>query len=479
MAHLLYLDTLASKKIQRHPATIEDLPAKLLAKIFHVVHSESVAELSRPPTDDPYDKKWFLRPEFVLPRFPDTLIRVSAHWHDIISSIPEFRTNIVFAIDIVKPIPIFEIQSSLDQSFDLPLDILITRCPGSARPTSDEETAVLSPLVALFAPHFHRCRSLSFYGIHSSALPQLGRDLSGTLPSLVTLRLECEIDDGDASPTFAWQSISCPKLDTLTLDGHNFVNMTNMNRSWPLQFPELKSLSIVHLKPSSNEGEMVNGERISLYGFLDVLVDGSLRLEYLRLRDVELTNPYSEEFFVDLSLKKALVLEDLSRSFVYELLFSLKLRSAELHVSRCSLNAMGRLPPTLALRLEEIGEFDNVAGHLKDWQGTSLTFVRCMGFGDDFLDMLAAVGSYSGAAHLSRLTIMDCPNFTVDSLKRMIGSRNKKVEEGDVWPGPPALEELVVTGKGPAVDTADAEWLRSRLKYLHWRVAEVDGDAND
>ncbi|KAF8066705.1 hypothetical protein FPV67DRAFT_1449862 [Lyophyllum atratum] len=458
-------------KPQRRRTSIDDLPAELLTKIFHLVHYDSIEELYAPASDDPYDKKWFLRPVLFLRGFRDTLTLVSLRWQTIVSYIPEFWTVHVFVIDAAQPIPFSHIQTSLERSSDLLLDIFVTRHPNCPRLDSDNERSILLPLLAILIPHIHRFRSFSFYAIHSSALPKLVRVFSCNLPHLVSLRLECEIDDGDANPAPGWGPLWCPILKTLVLDGHNFINMTNMDRLWPLQVPQLQSLSIIRLAPLSNE----DTSRLSIYDFLDALTRQSLKLKYLRLCGAEFTNPFSEEYFAELNLSKALVLEDLSPSFVPEFLFPVKLHTPELHVTRCSLNAMGTLPSTLALRLEEIGEFDNLIVHLKHWSGTAITFVRCAGVNDELLDMLGTVSRYTGAAHLAKLTILDCPNFTINALKKMVDLRNQKVGERAEWPGHPAIEELTVSGKGPSLGTEDREWLCSRLKSLNWRTVADGG----
>lgn len=448
----------------------EDLPAELLISIFHDAHRESVKEFHSTLVDDPFEKKWFLRPELFQPRFPDALAQVSPRWDSIMAFIPDFWTTLVIIIDAPKPIDVSAIQSYFDRSADLPLDIVITRRPGSPRPSAEEERAALSPVLPLLNRFVHRFQSLSIYTMHGSTLPKLGHDLVGIFNDLITLRLEFEFDDGGPSYATVGQSIYLPKVSKLTLDGHNFLNITSVNRTaWVQQFPNVKHLSLVRLKPIKSGS--ANDSRILLYDFLDV-ASTSLNLDYLRLCDFVLTNPFSEELFVELRLGSALILEDLPRAFVHEFLFPVTLQTPELHVTRCSLNAMGRIPGVSILRLEEIAEFDDLASHLKNWNGTTLTLVRCSGFNDEFLEMLGAVSTYTGAIHLAKLTVEDCPGFTVEALKKMVESRNKRVgvADGDEWPGRPAIEQISVTGKGPKLEAVDAEWLRGRIKHLVWKV---------
>ncbi|KAG5645664.1 hypothetical protein DXG03_005501 [Asterophora parasitica] len=137
-------------------------------------------------------------------------------------------------------------------------------------------------------------------------------------------------------------------------------------------------------------------------------------------------------------------------------MIALRLRTPDIHIIRCSLNAMGRIPESSALRLEDIGEHDLLSDHLKHWRGTSLELVRCVGANDGFLDMLGAVNQFTGAPQLDKLTLRDCENWTVEALRRLVEKRNKNVpESAGRWTGKPAISEIVVCGTGPAADAAD------------------------
>ncbi|KAF9455139.1 hypothetical protein BDZ94DRAFT_986211 [Collybia nuda] len=121
---------------------------------------------------------------------------------------------------------------------------------------------------------------------------------------------------------------------------------------------------------------------------------------------------------------------------------------------------MGRLPGTAALRLENIALSDSLPGHLKNWYGGVLTLVLCDGVNDEFLDMLGSVSTFSGAPNLTKLTIVDCPNFTWEALKKMVEARGK-AKKG-------AIEDLIVRGRGPTIDADEASWLKGQLKSLEW-----------
>ncbi|KAF9464048.1 hypothetical protein BDZ94DRAFT_533745 [Collybia nuda] len=469
-------------------SSAEDLPNELLTIIFKLVHQLEVfhkESINLRLTEDPYDKYWFSCENLTsAARFPNSLAHVCSAWRTIMSSVPSFWTDIVVIVNTSSPVPFSlpDIQSVLEWTRDLPLNISVTRRIDSPPLDSFNERKILVPLINIFSPQIHRCQSFAFYATHSSALPLIGRDINGSAPLLRELKLECEVDDGTMDIIPDWSSFSCPSLFNLVINGSNFINITRHDPNWLTNLQDLRWVTFNRLKLPTQKD--VSRSHVSFLKFIEMLANEDLELEYLRIFDF---NPghynldSSEELtIIILEISKRLVLEDLSDPFVHQFSRTISLYADELHISKCSLTAMEDIPFTENLKLEDISPAEDLSISLRKWPGSVLTLSRCLGFNDRVLDMMGDPDVLhdffdNSPNNLVKLILIDCPNFSIEALKRMLEGRNEDVEDVLRYYGPPAIEGIKVNGAGPSLSYEDVEWFKGRLRYLDWHTEQRDG----
>lgn len=338
---------------------------------------------------------------------------------------------------------------------------------------------MLLPLINLLAPQIHRCQSFAFYTAHSSALPFIGRDIHGSTPLLKELKLECEVDDGTVGiPDYSWSTFSSPSLFSLVMNGLNFINIARHDSTWLTELPELRRATFSRLAPHTEND--IFRKHMSFLKFMEMLAD--LELEYLRICDFDPGNydlDSSEEPATTLEVTNRLDLEDLSEAFVREFTRAITLYTDELHISRCSLTSMEKVPSTESLTLEDIGQDDDLTICLRKWSGSVLTLSRCPGFDDRVLNMMGdpdVLEDFDNSPNsLVKLTLIDCPNFSIEALKGMLEGRNEDVEDVLKYYGPPVIEGIKVCGKGPFLSSEDVGWFKEKLRYLDWHTQQPDG----
>lgn len=463
-------------------ASIGDLPTELLEIIFKFVYMKS-----RVPTDEecyrhlpgyspdgPYETMWDTHQNLLSPSlFPYALASVCTTWRDVLSTIPVFWTRVVILID-TNPTVLPAIQSYFKWTHNLPLDVAVMRRSGAFDP--DENARVLA-VIDLLGPHVHRCRSLQFDVIYSSSLPSLRRDFHGVAPELDKLVLKCRVDDGGSIPsdTAEHGMFACPVLQTLVLDGRNFLECMIDARP----FTSATSIEILHLSPSQNES-------FPLYQMLRTL-EKFRKLRSLKVREVEFdfVSGSVDPASFGLSLSSA-TFEDLQGSVLTEIFRVTTLHPEWTTITRCSVDPFDSTIWTFNLTLEDIAADQDLREILRGWYGRHLYIYNCPGFDDIVIAEMGQGGHSSDdfiVRNITELCISDCPNFSVGVLKEMVDERSRIAaahEHDDTWDefNPSTVSRIAildVNGYGPLISPEDVEWFEANVDFFGWCTTLPDG----
>ncbi|KAH7914480.1 hypothetical protein BJ138DRAFT_1000046, partial [Hygrophoropsis aurantiaca] len=101
--------------------------------------------------------------------FPLALAQVCKTWRDVMASVPEFWTRLVIFVDD-EPTPLDVVESWLEWSGDLPLEILVTRRLDRFKGDDPEEGERVEGVLDLLYDHIERCKRLCFDVLLSSSL---------------------------------------------------------------------------------------------------------------------------------------------------------------------------------------------------------------------------------------------------------------------------------------------------------------------
>ncbi|RDB19452.1 hypothetical protein Hypma_013617 [Hypsizygus marmoreus] len=114
--------------------------------------------------------------------FPYTLSFVCRRWRALAETVPAFWTRLVIYVDC-QPTSLSDIQSQLDVTCDLPLEVTVRRRPDTYSAADPEEYLRCRHVIELLMPHVRRFRMFTFDVISSSSLPSLSDDFHGAAPS--------------------------------------------------------------------------------------------------------------------------------------------------------------------------------------------------------------------------------------------------------------------------------------------------------
>lgn len=469
--------------------TIQDLPAETLLIIFKLLFWASCVETnvvqpacscadseeSTPcvcQQDNCVQMTWTQDEDLLDPSiFPYATSLVCKHWYALMRSDPSFWTRIVIVLD-EDPAPLLKIQSHIDLSGDLPLDVHVLRRQKDRDP---REHVRSEPIINFLVPHFHRCRVIAFDLMHNSSLPSIYRDFHGEAPYLVKLQLKCHIDDGQEYVTRPWTSgpgedFTFPFLEILDVDGKNFADACTEMLCWQESLSKTAKLSmtIANYTPISNH---VYASCTTL-DFVTVL-SSIPRISELHLVNLQFPETWDEWDDEPLPLTTPyLELKDLGEAFVNDFLVCAELDDPlHLHVTRCSLQMpFLHLNPS-HLTLEQVPYYDNsLTLFLNQWEGTTLEIIDQTNFSDPSIEALLN-SQATDDPHIPRrrnFTIADCPNFGVPALKRFISLRNDAFLQCSSGRGPSPRCTLNVFGYGPALSAEDREWFHENLDSFHW-----------
>jgi hypothetical protein len=224
-------------------------------------------------------------------------------------------------------------------------------------------------------------------------------------------------------------------LSTLTIDGRNYFNGGKRDGvGWRHAVQNVSDLTVSRYTPRP-------GESFSTDAFLLHLGDMK-QLDYLRIVDIDLCPSPSEPHT---STTPFQILKHLERLYVHDMakfepvseVLNL-MDSMYLTMVQCALGQPVRhFWPSGYLSLEDIDETQDMIVFLNMWEGGRLFVTSCPGFNDRVLDLI------STSTSIYQLVIVDCPNFSVEALKRMVSGL---VYQNGQWR---KLELLRVSGRLP------------------------------
>jgi len=386
------------------------------------------------------------------------------------STVPAFWTRIVILID-TNPTPLPAIQSYLEWSRDVPLHVAVMRKPGTLEDNDPGEKARVAAVMDLLGPHVHRWRSLLFDVIYSSSLPSLRRDFHGVASALKGLGLKCRVDDSgnDASNIVGHGAFRCPVLETLIIDCHNFVDSCMIDAQ---PFNHVEHIEI--FQSSRSEGA---DESLSLYAVLRTL-QKFLNLRSLTVSDVKFdfasgSYPVSSFFVPD-----SLAFKDLSGELLAEFFLVTGARPYSTMITHCSITMFNNIT-SCDLTLESIAADQDLTEFLGEWHGYCLDIQNCPGFNDNVLARMGEASSLSGnfgAPNMYSLCIVDCSNFSVGALRKMIDARCRSAPvyehedySDDDFSDPSIvsrIDHLSFRGCGPSISSTDIEWFRANVEFF-------------
>ncbi|GLB42572.1 hypothetical protein LshimejAT787_1200210 [Lyophyllum shimeji] len=326
-------------------------------------------------------------------------------------------------------------------------------------------------------PHLHRCRSITFNTLYTSSLPSISRDFCGLTLALTSLTLTASVDDEKPSGDWSSHSLppshanpfSCPNLCKIDIDGRNFVHACLDLPSWRASLKDTSRddrirLSLSKFTPSSGKDREFTMDDVLAF------------LTELSLYELTLTEI---EFYVDMHIAGPAVaaqvpgnmvsLVGLNARFMTLLLNSIEFDDMEyLNVESCDLRVpesdlFGASAPATVLYnliLQDIDAGGDIAGFLRSFPGYALDVVRCPGFDDRALSVLASP-EWEGPITLS---FCDCDGFSVRGIIRMLEALAAANTDGYGR----RVNSLTVEGRGPPAPTEEE---RKKIEQRGRRVA--------
>ncbi|KAH7926739.1 hypothetical protein BV22DRAFT_1032606 [Leucogyrophana mollusca] len=434
------------RRPSRCPSSIGPLPTELLMEIFRLVFNRlrqpnqldfffprRRRKKSKPPPT-PWLNVNF--PSDTL--FPYALASVCTGWCAMLATKPEYWTQIAISVDD-QPTPLVKIQSYLEWSRELPLDILVARRRNRYPERDPGEHARVAAVMEIISPHLHRCTRLRFDLLHNSSL--LTKTFRGAYPHLKSLRLTSRTgacDSGDiVDNEVDWEpgwNFSCPNLTNLEISGTIFGDAVRC--SWLQELPNLESLSLSQFGTAENRGMRPSAR--------EILAAIPRSISALTLEHVELHDTVVDRHSDHLSNVTTLALEDIDIGTLASFFLAINDHYFESVSITRSL-----IPPRThincyALILTNIPPDQDLRWLLKGWRGSSLHFRSCPFFNDELIAGMGGASRRSPilASQVRELEIQDCKNFTADALVRMIQNRRDLAYETNPWEYDEPIEEM-------------------------------------
>lgn len=446
--------------------------------------------------------------------FPFALAAVLPHWHEVLSTVPEYWTRPVFFLDGATAD--MDVAKILMYSKNLPLEVYVTR---RAFPPGDDiadqehegdarlEARRMCEVMDKLRPHLSRCQYIFIHTFRSSSLPSLRHDFSGHCSFLTQLKLECNIDDGfnilAHDQHLPSEQFTCPAIYTLLIDGPNFreIVMKGHKAWWMNAFKSVRTLRIQNLTATS-------GAPVQYVPALECISMSALpQLSTLVLSNVAFDNTPAASvtpdglyytFALNMLILSSMSFSFLSHFFQYSFLgdlYNVRLEACGTAQEDQSTHIYTPLPSTFSLTLQNLTHSRHVIELLRTWNGRRLNLVSCPGFDDSVLEMmqepLDSTTTLFGCPHLSVLYLSDCTNFTPAGLINLLYARNGTCEfdAGDQvdsalatapvfgWTGTGdggVIELVTVTGNAPTLTDSERRDFE-KIKVIHWKSGSVEG----
>jgi hypothetical protein len=334
-------------------------------------------------------------------------------------------------------------------------------------------------VMQIIDPHIHRCRAISFNVLFSSSLPSFPGDFHGSARLLKSLELKCVEDDGGAPSDVGESSLSAihheplqyPDLEDLTIDGRNYFNACQRDIHWTDMFPVLSALSISHFTPVANRSESFTSSQLllSLVPFQNCLNSFSINDIHL---DASPTYVLEGNDTLDTAYFRldSIVVENMHNTNSVEQILDFFGGWSNLHIAHGPLHHAYNIEGNLSLK--EIDGGEDLVTFLTECVSQKLVIDGCPGFGDEALDAMMSPESEaywrmmpSCAPFLQDLSILNCPDFSISNLKKVVEMR--RVQSIRMNPSgetlPPRICILRLSGRVPDVSPEDRDWFKGCL----------------
>ena len=455
--------------------------------------------------------------------FPFNAAYVCKLWRDMLSHFPECWKRVVF--DLARdPSPILGAFRWSEPIGFHQLHVLVYNSSDAEHMDVTLERNRVESIRKAFESHVHRCASITFDIIYSSALPPPAMFFVRSARALTDLTLQCRVDDLD--PTTLEEppqiiplekSVGMNQLVKLSLTAAGFISLIT-----GLDF---------HGFPYTEDNVKIHVTRFafprkgpySLEKFAHCLARAPSGSSGLYLYDLSLAYDYSptdaQPVEGRLTIDGSCDFTRVSEGVLHQLftLADLCSDTQDLRFEDCTLPDNLPTHDRFQLELRKYGEDstgrsefrDRAAKAFKAWPGQSINFVNCPAFNNDFLRWWAVehdVAESEGGPEsttvktlllsgVNDVYIHDCDKFSPAVLRNSLASRwkiakrqssaggTKELEvpalESDFEDNPKRIkmiDDLIVVGNVPALTEEDQEWFKQNASQLRvtWNVGEGD-----
>ncbi|KAF8969592.1 hypothetical protein BDZ97DRAFT_208381 [Flammula alnicola] len=365
------------------------------------------------------------------------------------------------------------------------------------------ENGRIGSIVRHLQPHIERCTSIDFHATFASSLPSPALFLALEVLDLEDLTLEYQVHDlahvadnrKRARITHNLTShavVAFPKLTKLSLSGHAFMDILRLGDG---RLSRVKNDFYLTLHIS--DFQFMNTKRHTddsgtFFVFMQ-LISALSPLGGIHLKNLSLSyRPHKRRdteylYHVDAA---SISFDNVSPGFIMEFFQLATLNVNCTTFSHCSFPPVSGSFSSYCLTIEDMPSSD-ISAHNDDslyniisiWNnGDCLEVASCPAFNDEFLHWLGEEredGKVEAEQNqIKLLQVRDCTNFTAGALRRLIDILNDSARL-DLLEREPVtrLLEVMVSGRGPALDVEDLEWFRknSGATGVRWKVDGADG----
>jgi hypothetical protein len=182
---------------------------------------------------------------------------------------------------------------------------------------------------------------------------------------------------------------------------------------------------------------------------------------------------FDDEFDdLDFSIFKTLILKDMHDAGSVGQILDV-VGGSDLHIIRCALPDYYDFEGNVSLVQIDVRE--DLLAFLTDSPAKKLVINRCPGFGDEILNAMMApeYGAYrdnpSCAPLVQDLSILNCPDFSISTLKKVVETRRiHSMTQGSDHIWPTRIDALRLSGRVPDVSPEDRDWFKGCLSEFSY-----------
>jgi hypothetical protein len=145
----------------------------------------------------------------------------------------------------------------------------------------------------------------------------------------------------------------------------------------------------------------------------------------------------------------------------------------DVHITRCRLDSRSHCDGNLSL--QEIDRGKDLGALLRDCGVEKLVVEDCPDFGDEVLNAMILPNQWTFsycARHVEDLSILDCPNFSISTLKEVVETRRIQSIRSDpdnkFGRLAPPIYTLRLSGRVPDVSPEDRDWFEGCLSKIFY-----------